>query len=142
MAKKPSSNNPTIHPSSPAHLRDAEGIGKSWGIDYYKQRIQRQKQLQDIRDVMKRDDFPKPVKGKGYPRDAVVAYGFAHIKMDAKSRGFEWVEKIDGKDAGGSMLAAGKKSSNQQPASSPDIPPAETPAEVVEAPEAGEGQEG
>lgn len=88
--------------SAIGHVRDAEGIGKAWGIAFYDQNTKRKirmEQLAAIKAVMERADFPKPVKSRGYPRGAVVQYGMEHIKFDAKARGFEWVEKIQD-DAG------------------------------------------
>lgn len=74
---------------------DAEAVGQAWGLRFYEQRPRRLKQLEAIRAVLERPDFPLKVKGF-YDREAVVAWGVKNIELHKNLREFILVVSKDG----------------------------------------------
>lgn len=71
-----------------AHFRDVESIAAAWGIKLYEQRPRKLKQLAELRTITEHPQFPAKVKGKGWPRAAVVQFGMEWVSVDANKREF------------------------------------------------------
>jgi hypothetical protein len=120
LNKKTKKNTEAAKPPT-QHVRDADGIGKAWGVEFYAQRKQRMTQLEAIRKAMAESDFPAKIKGKGWMRADVVAWAMGRVELDDKSRSFKMVEQAKVADAARPTLDVGRETK--------DMPPSDKPAE-------------
>lgn len=118
----------------PVYVKDDAGIAKAWGLRLYEQRKMAVKQLESVRAVLNRPDFPAKIKGKGWDRAAVIQWGMARVEVHSSGRKFVLNPETLKPET---LKAAGKQpSSIIHPPSSPQLPEQETPAEDLFGPAA------